>query len=116
MADIANLKKLIGPTAKLATSIGGILADGQVTLGDMRYVPDIFSALRGYAGLDYTVVIPELKDLNDVEREELAKLFRDNFNISAETVEAVVEQGFDLLLMALQAILTFVTIGKTIKK
>jgi hypothetical protein len=116
MADIVNLKKLIGPTAKLATAIGGILADGQVTLGDMRYVPEIFGALRGFAGLEFSAVLPEMKDLTDAEREELARLFKTNFDITAESTEAVIEQGFELVLMALQAVVAFVTIGGKVRK
>lgn len=116
MADTLNLKKLVGPSAKLATAIGGIMADGQVTLGDMRHVPSLFAALRGFAGLDFAAVLPEVKDLSDAERDELVAVFRNSFDISSDSTEHAIEEGFALVMMALQAVTTFVTLETKVKK
>lgn len=110
-----NVKSLTKATAQLGTAVGGVFADGQVTLGDLLYVKDILSALKGFSGVSYKDVLPELKDLDDNERGELAVLFNTTFDLKSDTIEAAVESGFDILTVALQALMAFVEIGTKVK-
>ena len=109
---IDDIKKFVEAVARSATAIGKILADGEVNWKDMVYVPDLFMGIRSFAGIDYKAILPQSKDIDDTERAELAKLFRDRLAIDGGTTEATVEQGFELILMALQAIFAFVEVSR----
>lgn len=113
--NIENLKSLTVAVAKLGVGMAGVLEDGTVTISDMKHIPAILGGLRSLSVVEYKKLLPEMKDLNDAEREELGKLFGTEFNIVNDSLEATIEQGLALLLMALQAIMTFVSIGEKVK-
>lgn len=112
---IQEVKELATAAAKLGTGAGKILEDGKVTFADTIHVPTILGGLKDLAGVDYKAVLPEAKDLDDTERAELGAHFSATFDLPNDSVEVVVEQGLELCLMALQAILTFVKIGEKAK-
>lgn len=113
---ITEVKELATAAAKLGTAAGKVLADGKVTLADTVHVPGILSGLKDLSGVEFSKLVPEMKDLDEAEREELAAHFSATFDIPNDTVEAVVEQGLALVLMALEAILAFVQVGAKAKQ
>lgn len=107
---IENLKALATGVAELSTAVGNIMKDGSIGVGDLGQVPAIFAAIRHLAAADVKAVLPEAKDLSDPERVELAAHFSAVFDLPNDTVEVIVEQGLEMVLMGLQAILSFVAI------
>jgi hypothetical protein len=112
---VQDVKALAGAVAKGASVAAKVLADGDVNLRDMVHVPELFSALRGLAGVNYLSVLPQLTDLDEAEKAELAADFRAKFDLPQDTVEVVVEQGYAILLEAIQAVLAFVKVGQKVK-
>jgi len=116
MVGIENLKMAIVGAAKGSSAIFEIMEDGSVGLSDLGSLPDIFTALRQLAGVEWSAIDDELKDIDDAEKDELAAIFEENFDIEADDREALIEQGFALVLMAAQAIMAFMTVGAQVKK
>ena len=113
---ITEVKELATAAAKLGTAAGRILEDGKVGLADMVHVPMILGGLKDLSGVEFASLLPELKDLSEGERDELAAHFGALFDLPNDGVEAIVEQGLAIVLMALEAILAFVKVGDKVKK
>jgi len=116
MAGIDNVKLVLAAVAEAGTATGKIYEDGEVTLGDIRYVPALLKAVKELGAANYKEVLPEAKDISDEEKQELSVLFKEKFDLPSDSVEEVVEQGLDILLMAVQAILSLADIFKKVKK
>jgi hypothetical protein len=112
---VQEVKDLASAVAKTGAAAAKILADGQVTLSDTVHLPGVLAGLKGFADVEYLALLPELKDLDEAERAELAKDFQSKFDIPNDTVEAVVEQGYALLLEGLDAVMAFLKIGQQVK-
>lgn len=113
--DVTSLKQLATAGAKIGTATGKILADGKVDFTDVVHLPAVLNGIKDLSGVDYKALLPELKDLDDTERAELSAHFSATFDIPNDSVEVVVEQGLDICLMVLQAILSFVRVGEVTK-
>lgn len=113
---VQDVKAVAAAVAKGTSVVAAILADGTVDFRDMIEVPALFSALRGFAGVDYKAVLPELKDLDDAEKSELAADFAAKFDLPSDSVEKVVEQGYAIVLEAVEAVLAFTKVGALVKK
>lgn len=113
--SVENVKKVIVATAQVASAAGAVLADGQVTIGDLKHAPALLAGLKGFAGVNYRDALPELKDMDDAEKASLDAAFRAAFDIQANDIEAAVEEGLALLLVAIQAIMAFVDMSAKVK-
>lgn len=113
--NVANMKKLIVVAADIGTALGGVLADGQVSLSDLRYAVQIISAVKGLVELDYKSLQPEIKDMDDTEKAELDAAFRARFDIKADTIEAGIEEGIALVLAAIKGISSIADLGGRVK-
>lgn len=107
--SIVNLTALTVALAGTATVAGKVFEDGEVTLGDLKHAKAALDTLKKYKGVDYKSLLPEAKDLDDKEREDLAALFAQTFVLppAAKTTEEVVEAGLGYLLLAVQALGVF---------
>lgn len=113
--SVQELKDLAGAVAKIGTGIGKVLEDGKVDWRDTVHVPAILSGIRELSEVSFQALLPELKDMDDAEREDLAAHFRGAFELPNDSTEAVIEQGLELVLMGLQAVLAFTKIGQAVK-
>jgi hypothetical protein len=75
-----------------STELGFALADG-VDFGDL---PEGLAAVKafgpGLAALKSGLVIPEIKDLDDVEKAELKMFVGEEFDIDEDTIEVAIEK------------------------
>lgn len=115
MIGVENLKKLASGVALSAKAVDGALEDGQISFGDAKHVPDLFSGIRQLSSVDLDSVWPEVENIDDAEREDLANHFRSVFDLKSDDVELAIEEGLDLLLRALQAIMSFKDIAAKVK-
>lgn len=112
---IQDIKALATAGAKMGTATGKILEDGKVDWRDTMHVPSVLGALKDLSSVDFGQVLPQAKDLDDAECAELAAHFKATFDLPDDSVEVVVEQGLELVLMALQAILAFAKVGEKVR-
>jgi len=118
MAGIENVKLALSALAESGSVAGSVLADGKVGLSDVQYLPQLFLALKGLSAVQFKEVLPEASDLSQAEKEELAALFKEKLELPASesSVEEVVEQGLEVLLSAVQAVLGLIEVVKKVKK
>lgn len=112
---IADIKALSGGVAKLGSSVGKILEDGAVDFKDLPQIPGLLAGVREVSRANLSLVLPEVKDLDEAEKAELAADFSAKFDLPNDSVEGVIEQGYAILLEALEAILSFQKIGGLVK-
>ena len=118
MAVIENVKLFLSSVAESGSVAGKVLADGKVGLSDVQYLPQLFFALKGLSSLNLKEVLPEAKDLSEEEKQELSALFKEKLELPASeaSVEEVVEQGLEVLLQAVQAVLGLIEVVRKVKK
>lgn len=112
---IENLKLVASFAAKFGTATGKVLEDGKVDWRDAGQVPAILGSLKDLGRADLKAVVPEAKDLDEAEQKDLAAHFKTTFDWPDDKIESIVEQGLELVLSALDAILTFQRIGAQVK-
>lgn len=102
---IVNLLLAVSAVAELGTAVGDVFGDSKVGPSDVVYIPELLAALKDAGKVHYTELIPEASDLDDDERAQLAEAFKAKFRLkNHETVEGVIEQGFEILSYGVQAI------------
>jgi len=113
---VVNLTLLTTALGQAATVGGLIFEDGDVTIGDVRHLRGVLVALKKLKAVSYLELLPESKDLDDAEREELSALFAQVFVLpsSLKTHEEIVEAGIGYLLLAIQAIGIFLPGGTAV--
>jgi hypothetical protein len=112
---ISELKDLATAVAQTANSIDGIFADGKVDLRDLGNLPSVLAGLRGFAEVNFSEVLPQAVDLTIPEAHELSAHFKAVFNLREDNIEVVVEQGLDLVVRGVEAVMEIISIAKTIK-
>lgn len=113
--SIDQLKLFVSALALTGTTVGSILDDGKVDLKDLPKLPEVLGDLRAFSAVDYAKVMPEIADLSNDEAQELSSLFEQKFDIKADSIEAVIEQGLQLVVGAFEAIQTLKELGAKIK-
>jgi hypothetical protein len=104
---ISQLILLTSAVASLSNTMSSVLEDGKVDWSDTSSVLDLFSGLKEIAAVDFNLVVPELKDIDQAEMQKLADVFSTKFNIKNDSLEATIEQGLKMILKAHEAILFF---------
>lgn len=113
--DVQNMVALTVGVAKSASALGAVLADGTVDMKDLPQVPKLFAALREFSHVDFNTLLPEADDLDEAERIELHAVFVQYFDLPNDNIEAAIEQGYEILMMALQAIMMMVEVSNRVK-
>lgn len=91
---IENLKKVCSVIATLA-GVGDAMGH---TKGVERWnqLLGVGGAIRSLNGLDLKQVLPEIKDLDAVERAQVLELFQKELDLKDDDLEAVVEEGLGI--------------------
>jgi hypothetical protein len=108
---VDNLEKLTMALCGTGVALDKILDDMKITPKDIFHAPALLSSLKDFAGVSYGLLLPEVSDMDDVERERVANLFRTKFNIKSDAIEVAIEEGLALVLSGLQAVLALKNIG-----
>jgi hypothetical protein len=102
---IVNLLLATKAVGELGSATGDVFADGKVSIGDMQYAGEFFSAMRDASDVEWSALLPEVEDLDADERAQVAAAFREHLKIEGhEVVEEVIEQGFEVLSYGLEAL------------
>lgn len=108
---IENVKTLASVAAKMGTAAGKVLEDGVVDWRDTFQLPAFLGALKDVSKVDFKALVPEVKDLDEAEKADLSAHFQKTFDWPDDAVEGVVEQGLEIVLAALEAVLSFVRVS-----
>jgi hypothetical protein len=108
MIGIENISKLTVAVGKIGSSVSDALANGKIGLEDMPEGIEIVQALPSLASVKIADLTAEVKDLDAVEQAKVAQLFKDNFNIVNDNLEATIEEGLDFLLSAVKFFSRFI--------
>lgn len=108
MFSIDNLKKVISIGAKIGNVGGKVYADGKIGLSDLAHVPEFISALRKISEVDWRQVVPEAKDLQAEEVEELIFSFREEFNIPQTGSEIKIEEVLSIISQLVACVISLV--------
>lgn len=88
---IDNLEILIRASAGLGSAAGRAYEDGKIGITDLNELWAASGHAQDLMRCDFKLVVPEWKDLDDMERVELVDLFSDEFEIPQDRAEEVVE-------------------------
>jgi hypothetical protein len=88
---IENLKKVVMLICALATTGDQIGHD----TSSMRWgkLLGLITSVKDISGLDFKAVLPEIKDLDAAERAEILALFKHDFDLQDDKLEAAIEEG-----------------------
>lgn len=102
-AGVKELGEFLSCVAAFANASGKALEDGKISIGDVAYLmPALLklpSAIEGFAELKV-----EFKDLDQAELAVLKDQFAKDFDLPQESVEAAVEQGFEVAVMLVKLV------------
>lgn len=89
---IDDLKKLFIATIHMGNACGAAFEDGHIGLTDISAMMAFGAASKDMATVDFKLVMPEAKDIDDDEMTELMGIVEENFDIPEEHVEDKVKQ------------------------
>jgi hypothetical protein len=94
---IENLSKATVAFSKIGSAIGDAFEDKQINIKDIPEAVEIITVLPSFAAIKYSELVAEAKDLDATEKVQLGELFKVNFNIINDDLEATIEEGVDFL-------------------
>lgn len=97
MLGIDNIVKLSAAAGSSITVVDGVFGDRNLSLGDLSELPKGVKVIKDLIEIDYKSVLPEIKDLEENEKEALASAFAKNLKLENLTMEAILESGFALI-------------------
>jgi cytochrome c556 len=102
--DVAGLEALVVSISAAASVVDAVLADGKVDFKDLPKLPALLGVLRTMAKVSWKDLPQEASDVDAAEAAKLADLFKREFNITSDSVEETVEQGFNIVLQLLSSL------------
>lgn len=88
---VENLKKVVRLIAVLANVGDKIGHDTSVSRWANLF--ELIGAVREISGLQWSQVLPEIKDLDGAERAEIEQVFKEQFDLADDKLEAAIEKG-----------------------
>jgi hypothetical protein len=107
---IEDLKKVISIGAKLGNLGGKVLEDNKVNAADFVHVGDLVTMFPLMLSVDFAMVMPEAKDIQAGEADEMIAHFKAEFDIPQDNLEVTIETVLDVALTVVNAILKLVNI------
>lgn len=102
--NTSELKDLVSAIALTVSAAEALLDDGGVNTSDLKDLPKVLSAIKAYSAVDFKQVIPQAKDIDSAELADLAAHFKAQFHLQDAAAEAMVEQGLDMVIQAVDVI------------
>lgn len=110
---IENLKKVIVLTTTLANT--GDAVGHDTTAARWAKLLGLISAIPNAASIDFKAVMPEIKDLDEAEKAEILALFKADFDIADDKLEAAIEDGLAIVHDLVSVVERSVALVKTYK-
>lgn len=112
MYGITELKELLAFGFKLQKAIMGSLEDGKinVVVDAPKFFPALLAAPKAFGGIN--LVMKEIADLTDEERAELVAYVSEEFDLSNDQLEYLIEDTLDELLRLVKIAQRYATLRK----
>lgn len=110
--QITNVKLIVSSVAQFSTIASKIAADGKVDLMDLAQVPALLGALTPLASLEFSQVLPEVKDLDANELSILSETFAQLLDLPDDKMEIKVEAGLKLVGDLFKSVTAFLAVLK----
>jgi hypothetical protein len=94
MANVQNLKELLGFVFELGESIGESFEDGKITFMDAANFVDVFQKIAP-ALEDIDMIPAEISDIDEAEINELTSYISEEFDIADDELEMKLEMGLE---------------------
>ena len=94
--DIKETKEMLAAVFTLGNAVGKSLEDGKIGFDDFaNFIPVLPKLGTAIANSDQ--IPKELKDLDKEEVEEIKAFIKEEFDISNDALEEMIEKGLDLI-------------------
>jgi len=112
-----NLKKCLAVIVESGNVAGDIVAMGPSAKWYQKVAlcANVLDEIFDLTKVDFKVVIPELKDIDESEKTDLIEWGKEKFDIPQDEVEAVIEEGLGILMVNINAIQKDIEFAKKIK-
>ena len=110
--SIDELKKLFLATIDMGNACGATFEDGKIGLGDISALMQFAHSAKDMSLVNFGKAMPQFKDLDASELEELVNLVEENFDIPQDAVEAKVEQILGLAARQYQLVMEAIALYK----
>lgn len=111
---IANLSALAVAVGATATNVDKIL-EGGIGADDVTKIPGLFMNIASFFGIKYDQLKAEIDDLDDGEKADLAHQFQAAFDLRADTVEALIEKGIEIIMATMTKVSELIELLRKIK-
>ena len=101
---IQNLMLAATIVATVGNTYDQVMADGKVSASDITALPTLFPALTGLFQVKYSELYKEVSDLDASEKGTLAQHFKNAFDLADNDLEAILEEGLDVVFDGLATI------------
>lgn len=115
---VENIKKIFNVGITLGEAAEANVPawkDGKTDAADFGFVPRMLPAIGDLVSLQYTQVVPEVKDISSNEVQELYVFFKEHYDSPNKTVEEIVETGLGAVIQIVATIQNLITLVKAIK-
>lgn len=109
---VEELKKIVTVASKIGNIAGKAFEDGKINASDLVLVTDLLQVFPLLLALNFGQVMPEAKDLQQSEVEELIAHFKAEFDLPQDSLEVTIETVLDIAITVEQAIVKLIKIFK----
>jgi hypothetical protein len=98
MHGIKEIKELLAFGFKLQKAIMGSLDDGKINVvtDAPKFLSALLAAPKAFGGMN--LILAEIKDLSEAEREELLTFVQEEFELADQNLEYLIEDTLDQLI------------------
>jgi hypothetical protein len=112
-----EVKNIASALALASNAVFSVMEDGKINLSDIPKIPQLLSALNNFTEIDYGKLLNEVSEvINPEDAQDIADHFAEVFNIPNDSIEAVIEQGLQLIVSGIEAIHTLKAIVSRLTK
>ena len=109
---VEELKKIVTVASKLGNIAGKAFEDGKINAADLVLITDLLQVFPLLLSVNFGQAMPEAKDLQQGEVEELISHFKAEFDIPQDSLEVTIETVLDIAITVEQAIVKLIKIFK----
>jgi hypothetical protein len=110
--NVDNVKKVIKAVAEVGNMIGGVLEDGKFTAADTKEVEHLWPIITELSTTNYSLILPEIKDVDAAEGQEIIACFTEDFDIPQDNIENPLEYILKFLSMGIAFVIELIKMIK----
>ena len=115
---IEKTAKIVAALADVGNFVDAVLADDKINWSDTVHLPRLAALIPATIGAvtNFSELRDEIKSLDESSRSQLVELFKNQFDISEDNIEKIVEQAIEILSYSKDVIEKIVAFSKAVKK